>query len=260
MRPPSHRARRTILTDRHQASSRRSVVLTLPPRPDLGRRAAPPPVPARAGSEVSRMNRPSPRLQVEELEGRTLLAAPALPTPVFATSLAAPVSPLSRAPHLGGTIYGRYTAERPILDVGTTYRLEGPGQAGSFGLVTVFGSVHTTGFIAFGHAGGKLTLTNAQGSVTLRLEGPRQPGFRPLPANFTFTVQQGTGAYKHFHAQGTVDLRLQSFVTPNSRPAFVQHGAFTLTIHQAPTPETARLRGTVLEGPIRPVDLPGVPN
>src|SRR5262249_19178519 len=98
-----------------------------------------------------------------------------------------------------------------------------------------------------------LTLVNAYGSVTLRLTGPVQKGFAPLPDHFTFTVDRGTGAYEHFRTSGTIDLNLRAAGVP-------AHGTFTLTIHEIPTPVTTGISGIVLEGPISPVFRPGVAN
>jgi hypothetical protein len=204
------------------------------------------------------MKKPCPRLQVEELEGRTLLSGTASAAQLLGPALAAQ----SRAPtvaHLGGTVSGQYTTGTPIPDVGTNYHLAATGKVGTLGAVTVSGSLTTPGFILTGRAGGTLILTNAHGSVTLRLVGPVEKGFGPMPKHFSFTVDHGTGAYRYFRASGTIDLKLRPSGVPGSSP-LTGHGTFTLTIHETAPPVRTGIAGIVVEGPISPVDRPGVPN
>jgi hypothetical protein len=52
-----------------------------------------------------------------------------------------------------------------------------------------------------------MTLTNAKGSITLKLEGPTQSGFAPLPNRFHFSVTSGTGAYRGVTDHGEATLR-----------------------------------------------------
>jgi hypothetical protein len=175
------------------------------------------------------------RLHFEELESRTLLtaAAPALHSGVAA--LAAP-SALPPAPVLSGTITGSYTNPLQwIADVGTTYDFKGMGTVAAMGKVTATGSVQEPGFVALGNARGELMLANKQGTVDLRLSGPSQPGFAALPDHLYFTVWGGTGAYRHIHVSGRIDIRLSP--PPPSPLAGVAiswpvQGTFTMTIHQ----------------------------
>jgi hypothetical protein len=198
------------------------------------------------------MKKSSPRLQVEEFEGRTLLSGTASPSQLFGPALTAhPVTQLDV--HLGGTISGQYTTGQPIPDAGTSYHLTGTGKVGTLGAVWVSGLLTSPGFVIASRATGWLTLANAHGSVTLHLMGPEEQGFGPVPKNFTFTVAHATGAYEHFRARGAIDLKLK----PSGG---LLDGTFTLTIRETLPPMVTGIRGVVLEGPIWPVDRPGVLN
>ena len=49
-----------------------------------------------------------------------------------------------------------------------------PGRSARWGLVHLFGTLHGTGFIKEGQAGGTITLSNAKGTITLDLFGPTE--------------------------------------------------------------------------------------
>jgi hypothetical protein len=72
--------------------------------------------------------------------------------------------------------------------------------------VDATGTLRSPGFIAKGHAGGTLTLTNAHGSVTISLKGPLQRGFSSLPNKFSFQITSGTGAYAGDTGRGMAQL------------------------------------------------------
>src|SRR5205807_1807119 len=78
------------------------------------------------------------------------------------------------------------------------------GTAGALGAVSVSGKVKLPGFVASGHATGTLTLSNSQGSVTLALTGPLEPGFGAFPATLSYTVTSATGAYFDNIASGII--------------------------------------------------------
>ena len=157
------------------------------------------------------MRRREKRLRcVESLEGRVVPSAAALrPMPV-----AALVAPAAQGPtlHLGGTILVTDTVHGGIPDIGATHALAGAGRVRSLGQVAAAGSVQTTGFIAVGRSEGSLRLSNAKGSVTLVLQGPRQHGFSSLPTQYHYLIQGGTGAYRKAIGSGTIDLK------PGSHP------------------------------------------
>jgi len=149
------------------------------------------------------------RLHVEDLDARLLPGA---------CSVAASIVPPNLA--LAGRGTGAFV-HVPGVPEGQRYDLLGSAILSSLGRVTVKGSVDSVGFILHGHAWGTLILSNAKGSVTLRLEGPEQNGFALLPGRFTFDVAGGTGSYQHVGGHGTLQLIIA--------PA-VQQGTFTLTV------------------------------
>jgi hypothetical protein len=151
------------------------------------------------------MNRPRPRLRVEELESRTLLTG---------TS----VAPFA----LTGTAGGTYALGPSLPTTGTTYELDGTGTVGPLGKVAVSGSLQAARFISPGHAGGLVTLSSAHGTATLQLSGTALPGSSRLPAQFAFLLVSATGAYRQLSHSGTADLTL----TARGRTG----GSFTFTI------------------------------
>jgi hypothetical protein len=209
------------------------------------------------------------RLCVEELDSRTLPSTTPLAPPGLAEALAHRTS--TRHVHgLAGTITGTYTIGHDIPDTGMSYRFTGAGTVGLLGAVTATASLRTTGFIEQGRAGGALTLSNAQGTLTLRLQGPVQRGFAALPQHFHFTVSGGTGAFQGLAGGGMVTLRLNPLAQPllasagavTSLP--IIGGTFTLRIRSdvVPPPWATQtgLEGVALVGPIAPVVRPGVPD
>jgi hypothetical protein len=105
---------------------------------------------------------------------------------------------------LSGTVAGTWTAVPSIPDTGATQQLTGAGQVKPLGVATATGTIQTVGFIREGHATGTLVLSNAQGSITLHLTGPLQPGFSPPPSTFQYTIVSGTGAYAGAAGKGTI--------------------------------------------------------
>jgi hypothetical protein len=147
------------------------------------------------------------RLRVEELGARILPSA----------------GPVAPSPHtLAGHGTGAYIHELGIPEVGQRYDLLGAAKLAGLGRVAVRGSVQSVGFVLHGHAWGTLVVSNARGSVTLRLEGPDQHGFAALPRRFTFDVKGGTGGYQHLAGHGTLQLVIS--------PAVEEQGTFTLTV------------------------------
>ncbi len=110
-------------------------------------------------------------------------------------------------PPLRGTGLGDYT-EQLSPNGGPQFDLAGSASLAALGGVTVAGSVSPVGLVTRGHATGTLTLSNANGSVTIDLEGPVQPAFSPLPRVFHYQVVSGTGDYLGLAAEGTLSLKL----------------------------------------------------
>ena len=145
-------------------------------------------------------------LRVESLDERALPSAVASAAPAAAALAAAQPQPPS------GQAHGTYAVQVGNPDAGTAYHVQGSGHVKGVGQFTFTGTLHRVGFIAQGHATGTLTLTNANGSVTLALTGPTQAGFARLPVTFAYHVSGGTGAYAH--ATGHAFLNLYLTPTP----------------------------------------------
>jgi hypothetical protein len=129
---------------------------------------------------------------------------------------------------LDGHGQGVYVRQPGVPDAGQGYSLCGTADLAGLGRFEVSGSVRSVGFILRGRAGGELTLSNACGSLTLRLVGPEQPGFSPLPGTFGYGVVGATGAYHGLHASGQLHLAL----SPASSDGVPDpsHGTFTLSV------------------------------
>jgi hypothetical protein len=198
------------------------------------------------------------QLQVEELEPRSLLAAGLLVVPRAAEALVAPRH-RHQAPALTGTLRGSYAARQARSGATEGLVLTGSGAVGGLGPVSVSGSVRLGRLVLTGVAGGRVTLANARGTVTLRLEAATPGGVVPMPGPFAFRIVRGTGAYRHLAGKGAITFHVGSA------------GRFALTIQpgnepasppQTPPPPglTSGVRGVVVEWPITPVERPGVPD
>jgi hypothetical protein len=167
-------------------------------------------------------------LQLEELGSRLLPSA----TPLSVTGPVGPapiVSPISIPPMivasdaLSGHGSGHYSYPPMISGMGPQYQLDGTAHLTGLGKVAVSGDLHGVGMIVDGHAGGELTFTNKHGSLTVDLQGPEQPGFSPLPEQFSYHIVSGTGAYADKTGQGSLTLVL----TPSSSGP---NGKFSLVV------------------------------
>ena len=162
------------------------------------------------------------RPNIESLDQRIALSTMALPvmaeTAMVGPALNRTVTPIS------GTVKGRYTISLPEPGGSLTYTLEGLGQVSPLGRAAASGSLRTPASPAGGHGQnqGQMTLSNAQGTLTLRLTGPVQARVTSLVNRFA--VQSGTGAYHGLSGRGVVMLQLS--------PTSVDSGGeFTLTLH-----------------------------
>jgi hypothetical protein len=179
-----------------------------------------------------RRNRP---LHVESLESVTLLSGlsahltHASHPPAIVSALRAVSTPVA----INGTTRGFYTSDSPIPDTGTAYHLVSVGSLRGVGFAVVSGDLHSVGFIAQGHATGTLNVLAARGSLNLTLTGPSQPGFSPLPTEFSYTISSGTGRFHNASGSGTVDITLKP-LTHHSPLSGA--GRVTLTFHSTPTP------------------------
>jgi hypothetical protein len=200
-------------------------------------------------------------LRMEELGARVLpSAAPLTPAPPSPHALISDAQAIVYHP-LAGHGSGGWTADAIQSGAGITYTLQGTANLAALGKVQVSGWVRSVGFLQTGRAEGELTFTNSHGSVTVKLEGPQQPGFSALPQHFSYRIVSGTGAYKHLADHGSLHLAL------HEQPAgdlTGPHGTFELAVarsHRAHNPPAATgIEGVALVGPIAPVERPGVPN
>jgi hypothetical protein len=182
-------------------------------------------------SRPKRRRRNQP-LFFETLESKRLLSG--IPTSDLTRAAVAAVStiPLPQLVALKGSTRGTYASESSIPDIGATDTVRTSGKLAGLGHAIVSGSLNATGFIAQGRAGGALLVTVAGGTLRLKLTGPTQPGFSPLPTKFSYVITNGTGK---FHNQfgdpvgkGTVDVILNPI---HSTAAKTGQGGVTLVFH-----------------------------
>jgi hypothetical protein len=161
------------------------------------------------------------RLNLEELGARILPSATPMPILVH-EPIIPPICPIDPIPigslhsALHGQGSGQYSVSSPNPDIGHHVQLTGQVNLGDLGQFNLSGSVSSVGFVMSGRATGTLTLTNAQGTMTLSLIGRRQEGFAALPEKFGYTVTGGTGAYAKQAGQGELILQLQAQSSPSS--------------------------------------------
>lgn len=169
---------------------------------------------------------------VEALEAKIVLSAAAPTGVTSAPAIVETSTAQARVPHLLGQVFGFMTSPASLPDVGRRFDFQGSGWVGPLGQVHLKGSLTTPGFVANGHAGGLLTLSNAKGSVTLQLTGPPQSGFAQLPSTLTYKLVSGTGAYRKAHAAGVATLGVSPIVDPpppgGVAPALMIVPSFTL--------------------------------
>jgi hypothetical protein len=106
----------------------------------------------------------------------------------------------------------------------------GPNAASD--LAPLSGSIQSLGFIASGHAGGTLLVTLRGGTLTLKLTGPTQMGFSPLPTKFSYVITAGTGKFHNRVGdpvgKGTVNVVLNPVNTSGAKQG---QGTVTLIFH-----------------------------
>jgi hypothetical protein len=131
------------------------------------------------------------------------------------------------APALSGQVGGTWTSPPadpqwpPIADGGYTETLTGGGTVQPLGPVQVTGTLNFPGNTTGGSTG-MLTLSNANGRVTLQFVGPRLLGLPSgSPVTFAYAIWVSEGAYEGVSGTGTFALSGQAD-NPNA-------GSFTLT-------------------------------
>jgi hypothetical protein len=100
------------------------------------------------------------------------------------------------------------------------------------GRVDVLADVYGVGFQSNGTARGTVILSNAQGSVLLKLTGPAQPRLSTLPETFAYESVSATGVFRQFKLAGTVQLVRK----PNPNPVindirYLELGVFRIQIN-----------------------------
>jgi hypothetical protein len=130
---------------------------------------------------------------------------------------------------LNGSAQGFYVS-RSFPDAGTLYGVAANGHLTPVGATKIRGSLHSLGFIANGHATGTLDLQTANGVIHVKLVGPLQKGFSPLPTTFAFSIAGGTGRYLHATGTGTVTIALKAASNPGG-PAGTGHGTVAMVFH-----------------------------
>jgi len=165
------------------------------------------------------------RPNLEAMESKALLSAVAASAPGAAAIVATPHTLV-----LNGTLSGRYSAHQSNPDAGKTYDLSGSGRVLPLRHTGVAGNLRTVGFIANRHAEGTLSLSDSQGTVTIRLVGPPQSGPTGLPPRFHFTITGGTGRYQGVKGQGTAALTLVPSPNASNAAIGVTHGTFKVVL------------------------------
>lgn len=138
-----------------------------------------------------------------------------------------PLVPIIRhhTPILHGTLHGEYTVPALTPDAGTTYQLSASTKLNQFGNVTVSGSVHSLGNILHGKATGEVSITGANGQITLALTGPTQRGGSRLPTTFHYQVTSATGDFAGVKDHGVINLIVTQQHTQSTD---LPHGKFWL--------------------------------
>jgi hypothetical protein len=169
-------------------------------------------------------------LRLEELGARVL---PSSTVPAPTTSTTATVQTTTGSAWSGS---GRFTLTTASSTHLKTYALQGSVNFGSAGFLAVSGSVASVGNKA-GHASGRVTLSNAHGTLILNVTGASQAANAALPSSFTYQVVSGTGIFAHYSGQGTLHLSPTLFAGYGDRGNFtISATAPTATTTRTPTP------------------------
>lgn len=181
------------------------------------------------------------RPQATELEAKLLLSLTATPAPETAeVSLLSSGGGAAAVPApTTGAIAGRYFAaeDNRAADAPLHVLLNGTGRVAGLGRVKLAGSLDLGGFRRTGSndVTGTLTLSNARGTVTLRLTG--SGGFAEVPNGQFVTaasIVRGTGAFASFRRIGTVTVNFgESLVRSIQAPSPIG-GAMTVSLTLRP--------------------------
>jgi hypothetical protein len=99
------------------------------------------------------------------------------------------------------------------------------------GKVFISIAIRGVGFQTGARATGRITLSNASGTVVVDLTGPVQPSLSPIPSNYHYKVVGGTGAYANLKDEGQLTLtRIPDAIPVRSGIRYIETGTFRLTI------------------------------
>jgi hypothetical protein len=169
-------------------------------------------------------------LQVEPLESKTLLSAGPGRSALLAVAevRAAPRDAIAVAGTIRG-VYALVSDDRPA-DGPAVYRFTGSGPFGRLGRLEAAATLNVGGFVVPGTPDeGTLTLTGAQGSLTVRLSGRNAGDPSELPTRFQALIRGGTGQFANVRGIGTATLRPAS-----DAEAPESGGTFTLRLALRP--------------------------
>jgi hypothetical protein len=147
--------------------------------------------------------------RVESLEDRLPPSAAPLPPVLPPGPAAGHIFPgLHRLP-LNGQIIGNWAPMHSLPDTGLLQSLDGSGKVTPLSDdVHLTGQLTMPGFTLSGRATGEIKLSDAKGSVTIKLVGAMpQPGFSGPPTKFYYSIEGGTGKYAHAWGGGIVNFQ-----------------------------------------------------
>ena len=172
--------------------------------------------------------------------GADLLEAKASPSAM--TPLAAEISALTSAnrPAINGTLRGNYISiggDNRAADAPLPVQLDTAGTVSRLGRVSLTGVLNFGGFLPARRPDitGTVTLTNASGSVTLRLTG--RGGNGQIPGHrfvLNASIVSGTGAYANVRGIGTVTAQFGTNVIRCITTPCPIGGAVALTVNLRP--------------------------
>lgn len=117
----------------------------------------------------------------------------------------------TRFVHLRGSATGQLQLLVPsefITDVSTSISVAGTGVIRPMGasLSTVQALIGVGGFkpVTAPYASGHLTITNARGLITIKLESGTQGNASVLPRQMRYVIESGTGAFLNVRGQGAI--------------------------------------------------------
>lgn len=152
--------------------------------------------------------------------------APEIAQTTIATGTNTPTTPIN-------TVKGRFVAGEDMraADAPLTVKLGGTGKVTGLGRAKMAGSIQFGGYRMANHPDvlGTVTLTNARGSVTVKLLG--HGGYSEIASGqfvTTATVSKGTKAFRSYQRVGTATVEFG----PNTNPSSTATGGkMTLTLN-----------------------------